>query len=315
MARAAEALRIPVVSGNVSLYNETDGRAITADAGGRLRRARRRRPHRPRPLARGRRGARSPARRSSSLAGSEYQALYGELGGRGRDLDLAAEATLVEFLWRAAPLLSLAHDASAGGLAVALAEAALWSGIGAELELPDDDARLVRRGRRTGGDRLRARGRRAARAASPLARDRRRRRRHAARRAARRARAGLERLDVRRVRHPRPRPRRRAARALRAARAPAPRPGVGRHRRLRRRPPDRAPRDGPGHAGLRRAEAQRPARRARDRAHALLDDRLGAVVERAADRPARPRAHGRARAQRQPRQRGRAARRARGATA
>jgi len=28
MARAAEALRIPVVSGNVSLYNETDGRAI-----------------------------------------------------------------------------------------------------------------------------------------------------------------------------------------------------------------------------------------------------------------------------------------------
>ena len=28
MARAAEALGIPVVSGNVSLYNETDGRAI-----------------------------------------------------------------------------------------------------------------------------------------------------------------------------------------------------------------------------------------------------------------------------------------------
>jgi phosphoribosylformylglycinamidine synthase len=30
------------------------------------------------------------------------------------------------------------HDASAGGLAVALAEAALHSGIGAEVTLPDD---------------------------------------------------------------------------------------------------------------------------------------------------------------------------------
>ena len=30
------------------------------------------------------------------------------------------------------------HDASAGGLAVALAEAAIWSGLGAALELPDD---------------------------------------------------------------------------------------------------------------------------------------------------------------------------------
>ncbi|HET7589439.1 MAG TPA: AIR synthase-related protein, partial [Solirubrobacterales bacterium] len=68
----------------------------------------------------------------------EYQALYGELGGRPANIDLAAEATLVEFLWRAAPLLSLAHDASAGGLAVALAKAAFWSGIGADLELPAD---------------------------------------------------------------------------------------------------------------------------------------------------------------------------------
>ena len=30
------------------------------------------------------------------------------------------------------------HDVSEGGLAVALAEAALQSGVGAELELPDD---------------------------------------------------------------------------------------------------------------------------------------------------------------------------------
>ena len=117
---------------------------------------------------------------------------------------------------------------------------------------------------------------------------------------------------MRRARRLRPRPRRRAARALRAARAPAPRPGVGRNRRLRRQPPDRAARDGPGRAGFQRAEAQRPARPAGDRAHPLLDHRLGPVVERAADRPARTSAHGRARAQRQPGERGRAARRAGG---
>jgi phosphoribosylformylglycinamidine synthase subunit PurL len=41
-------------------------------------------------------------------------------------------------LWRAAPRCSLVHDVSLGGLAVALAKAALWSGVGAEVSLPDD---------------------------------------------------------------------------------------------------------------------------------------------------------------------------------
>jgi phosphoribosylformylglycinamidine synthase len=136
MALAAEALRVPVVSGNVSLYNETDGVAI-----------------RPTPVV-GCIGLVPDVRAvpgawregdvvllagapELSLAGSEYQALYGEPGGRPANLNLAAEALLVEFLWRAAPLLSLAHDASDGGLAVALAEAAIWSGVGAELTLDD----------------------------------------------------------------------------------------------------------------------------------------------------------------------------------
>ena len=44
-------------------------------------------------------------------------------------------------------------------------------------------------------------------------------------------------------------------------------------------------------------------RAARDRPQPLLDDRLGAVGERAAARPARPCAHGRARPQRQPHER------------
>jgi phosphoribosylformylglycinamidine synthase len=139
IALAAEALGVPVVSGNVSLYNETDGRAIH-----------------PTPVvgcvglvpdvrtapSRWREGdvvlLASAPKLSSALAGSEYQALYGEVGGRPASLDVAAEALLIEFLWRAAPNVSLAHDAAEGGLAVALAEAAIWSGLGAELELPDE---------------------------------------------------------------------------------------------------------------------------------------------------------------------------------
>ena len=137
MAQACEALRVPIVSGNVSLYNETDGRAIppTPVVGcvglvGDVREV-------PRGWRQGDvvllAGA-SPV----SLAGSEYQARYGEVGGRPARLDLSAEAALVEFLWRSAPACSLVHDVSGGGLAVALAEAAIFSGVGAEVELPAD---------------------------------------------------------------------------------------------------------------------------------------------------------------------------------
>ena len=145
MALAAEALGIPVVSGNVSLYNETDGRAIH-----------------PTPVVgcvglvpdvrsvpgRWREGdvvllAGAPA---LSLNGSEHQALFGEVGGRPARVDLHAELLLVAFLWRAAPLLTLAHDAAEGGVAVALAEAALWSGVGAELDLDRSEEALFGEG-------------------------------------------------------------------------------------------------------------------------------------------------------------------------
>ena len=79
--------------------------------------------------------------------------------------------------------------------------------------------------------------------------------------------------DVRRLRRPGAGPGRRAAHLLRPARAPAPRPGVGRNRGQRGRPPDRATRPRARRAGVRRAEPVRTARRARDRPHALLDDR------------------------------------------
>jgi phosphoribosylformylglycinamidine synthase len=118
LALAAEALGIPVVSGNVSLYNETDGRAID-----------------PTPVV-GCVGLVPDVRRIPSRWREGDVVL---LAGAGRvPLDLRAEAALVRFLWRASPLLTLAHDVGQGGLAVALVEAALWSGVGAELSLPDD---------------------------------------------------------------------------------------------------------------------------------------------------------------------------------
>jgi phosphoribosylformylglycinamidine synthase subunit PurL len=138
MARACEILGIPVVSGNVSLYNETDGRALD-----------------PTPVV-GCVGLVADVRRvpgawregdvvfvagagEVSLDGSEYQARFlGGPAGRPSPPEYAAESALVRFLWRFAPRLSAAHDAAEGGLAVALAELALWSGVGAELELEDD---------------------------------------------------------------------------------------------------------------------------------------------------------------------------------
>jgi phosphoribosylformylglycinamidine synthase subunit PurL len=145
MAAACEALGIPVVSGNVSLYNETDGRAIH-----------------PTPAVgcvglvpdvrvvpgRWREGdtiylAGTP---ELSFDGSEYQALYGELAGRPAALDLTAEAALVRTLHESAARCSLVHDAADGGLAVALAEAAIASGVGAELDVPDEPLALFGEG-------------------------------------------------------------------------------------------------------------------------------------------------------------------------
>src|SRR5919106_4078814 len=134
MAQACEALGVPVVSGNVSLYNETNGRAIhptpVVGAVGLVEDVRR--------IPKGwSQGDRVYVAGGGELwlAGSEYQARFGEVGGALDPLDLEAEARLGSFLWRAAPHFSLVHDAAEGGLAVCLAEAAIFSGNGAEVTL------------------------------------------------------------------------------------------------------------------------------------------------------------------------------------
>ncbi len=141
IAAACQALDAPVVSGNVSLYNETNGRAIhptpVVGAVGLVEDVRRV----PKGWSEGDvvfAAFASPL----SLAGSEYQARYGDVSGTPAPLDLDAEARLVSFLWHVAPLASLVHDAAEGGLAICLAEAALFSGSGAALDIRDDPVEL-----------------------------------------------------------------------------------------------------------------------------------------------------------------------------
>jgi phosphoribosylformylglycinamidine synthase len=120
IASTARALGIPVVSGNVSLYNETGGRPIP-----------------PTPVI-GCVGLVDDVRRVPR----GWQAGDAIVLVAAPDvLDLDAEAELVELLWRTAPYASLVHDVSDGGLSVALAEAALWSGVGADVDLPKREPR------------------------------------------------------------------------------------------------------------------------------------------------------------------------------
>ena len=139
MSLACEALGIPVVSGNVSLYNETDGTAIHPTPVVGLRRARPRRPARPGRVA----GGRCDLRRRRARARARRLGVPGALPRRpGRKASRVrtsaprprSSASSGARLRR----LTASHDVSEGGLAVALAELALWSGLGARVELEED---------------------------------------------------------------------------------------------------------------------------------------------------------------------------------
>ncbi|MBI3181910.1 MAG: phosphoribosylformylglycinamidine synthase subunit PurL [Myxococcales bacterium] len=126
LAAACRELSVPVVSGNVSLYNETDGRAIfptpTVAVVGLLPEVTRR--CGAAFLAEGDRIALLGTTRGE-LGGSEYvAALYGKTAGRPPRLDAKAEEALQRALRGLirSGLLRSAHDCSEGGLAVALAE-------------------------------------------------------------------------------------------------------------------------------------------------------------------------------------------------
>jgi len=145
MARACRVLEVPVISGNVSLYNESQTHSVY-----------------PTPLV-GMLGLINDVEKAVTqwfknagdeiflvgaiyarpeIGGSEYlKAIHGRVAGRSPDIDLEREKALHQFLVRAAQAgwLKSAHDCSEGGLACCLAECCLshseGSGLGACLDL------------------------------------------------------------------------------------------------------------------------------------------------------------------------------------
>lgn len=138
IAAACEHLGIPVVSGNVSLYNESSGRPVyPTPVIGSLGLIENVSSHCQLGFTRiddlvvllGRSYIESQAQ---SLSGSEFQEMYlSGLSGR-LDLDLQLEASLQRMCRKAISegLLNSAHDCSEGGLGVALAESCIVGGFG-----------------------------------------------------------------------------------------------------------------------------------------------------------------------------------------
>jgi phosphoribosylformylglycinamidine synthase subunit PurL len=141
MAEACRRLGTPVVSGNVSLYNETDGQPILptptvamvgqlADADDRVG------------LAFGAEGdvvAHLGVPGRGALGGSEWLCrLYGRTTGEPVGIDLDAEVALQRTVLELARgrVLRSAHDVSDGGIGVCLAESCIAGGVGATVTLP-----------------------------------------------------------------------------------------------------------------------------------------------------------------------------------
>ena len=142
MAAACDALGVPVVSGNVSLYNEASGQGVY-----------------PTPVI-GALGLLEDAARHctsafthegdvvvllgaahvdgdpSSLAGSEFMVMVQDRVAGQPALDLELEQRLQRLCRRAIAqdVVRAAHDCSEGGLAVALAECAILGGVGVALD-------------------------------------------------------------------------------------------------------------------------------------------------------------------------------------
>jgi phosphoribosylformylglycinamidine synthase len=140
IGEACRALGTPITGGNVSLYNETDGRAIypTPIIGvvGLLE-------HADRVLQRRFRGSGDLVvllgEGKGELGASEYLKVVGQqVAGVPPEIDLARERALHDLLVRLAETRQIrsAHDCSDGGLAVTLAECCFGTGgVGAQVSI------------------------------------------------------------------------------------------------------------------------------------------------------------------------------------
>jgi phosphoribosylformylglycinamidine synthase II len=141
LSEACELLAVPVVGGNVSLYNESpEGPILPTPVVGMVGKL-------PDAARAGRLGfARAGdkialiGRLNPSRAGSEIAKLMGE--APAGELPLKDQQAVLDALERVRSLvrsqaLQNAHDVAEGGLAVALAECAIAGGLGARVRLPD----------------------------------------------------------------------------------------------------------------------------------------------------------------------------------
>src|SRR6185295_3149653 len=141
---ACTALGVPITGGNVSLYNETDGKAIypTPVIGvvGLLE-------HADRVISRRFQGPADAivllGEGRGELGGTEYlKVMHDLVRGEPPSIDLDAERALQNLLVALATerLIHSAHDCSDGGLVVALAESCFdTQGMGAEVSIPGVD--------------------------------------------------------------------------------------------------------------------------------------------------------------------------------
>ncbi|MGB6119261.1 MAG: phosphoribosylformylglycinamidine synthase subunit PurL [Mesorhizobium sp.] len=144
IGEACRVLEFPIVSGNVSLYNETNGRGIlpTPTIGGvgliddweTMARIRFSEPGE-RILLIG-----APKELGTHLGQSIYlRDIHGRRDGTAPPVDLAHEKRVGDFVRTLirGQVVTAVHDLSDGGLAVGLAEMAMASGIGAHVRLPE----------------------------------------------------------------------------------------------------------------------------------------------------------------------------------
>ncbi len=140
MGAACRALAIPITGGNVSLYNETDGRAVlptpvigvvgviddAASVKGRMFRT-------------AGDAVVLLGESRDELGGSEYlEVMHGVIRGVPPAIDLQLESALHRVLVEAvrADLVRSAHDCADGGLAIALAECCFDAPLGVEVDVP-----------------------------------------------------------------------------------------------------------------------------------------------------------------------------------
>ncbi|MDK1102792.1 MAG: phosphoribosylformylglycinamidine synthase subunit PurL [Actinomycetota bacterium] len=138
IAWACEALDVPVVGGNVSFYNQTDGVDIYPSPVVGMLGFCEPMPEQPPRLDRAEEGMTIwlvGQDAQGDFAASAYDRIInGALGGRPCDVDAETARRVVEAATTLAYETPVLHDISIGGLAVALAEVAIKSGVGFEIE-------------------------------------------------------------------------------------------------------------------------------------------------------------------------------------